>query len=98
MGAVGALVGPGLVLPAFLFTCIAGGVLAVGIAIFFCVDPPPGALRGVIVRGLVTGDGQPALSFTGIIRRPMVTAAWRSCTANTIKTPCSSWAEPMPHF
>jgi prepilin peptidase CpaA len=33
MAAVGAIVGPGLVLPAFLFTCIAGGVLAVVVAI-----------------------------------------------------------------
>jgi prepilin peptidase CpaA len=33
MAAVGAIVGPGLVFPAFLFTCIAGGVLAVGVAI-----------------------------------------------------------------
>ncbi len=33
MAAVGAIVGPGLVFPAFLFTCIAGGVLAVAVAI-----------------------------------------------------------------
>ena len=33
MAAVGAIVGPGLVIPAFLFTCIAGGVLAVAVAI-----------------------------------------------------------------
>lgn len=33
MAAVGAIVGPGLVLPAFLFSCIAGGVLAVIVAI-----------------------------------------------------------------
>jgi prepilin peptidase CpaA len=33
MAAVGAIVGPGLVFPAFLFTCIAGGVLAVGVAL-----------------------------------------------------------------
>ena len=33
MAAVGAILGPGLVFPAFLFTCIAGGVLAVAVAI-----------------------------------------------------------------
>ena len=33
MAAVGAIVGPGLVVPAFLFTCIAGGVLAIAVAI-----------------------------------------------------------------
>ena len=33
MAAVGAILGPGLVIPAFLFTCIAGGVLAVAVAI-----------------------------------------------------------------
>ena len=33
MAAVGALVGPGLVLSAFLFTCLAGGVLAVAVAV-----------------------------------------------------------------
>ena len=33
MAAVGAIVGPGLVFPAFLFTCIAGGVLALIVAI-----------------------------------------------------------------
>ena len=32
MGAVGAIVGPALVIPAFLFTAIAGGVLAVVVA------------------------------------------------------------------
>src|SRR5215207_2696083 len=33
MAAVGAIVGPGLVVPAFVFTCVAGGVLAVAVAI-----------------------------------------------------------------
>lgn len=33
MAAVGAIVGPGLIVPAFLFTCIAGGVLATGVAL-----------------------------------------------------------------
>ena len=33
MGAVGAVVGPGLVVSAFLFTAIAGGVLAVAVAV-----------------------------------------------------------------
>jgi prepilin peptidase CpaA len=33
MGAVGAVVGPGIVVSAFLFTAIAGGVLAVAVAV-----------------------------------------------------------------
>ena len=33
MGAVGAIVGPALVVSAFLFTAIAGGVLAIAVAI-----------------------------------------------------------------
>jgi prepilin peptidase CpaA len=33
MAAVGAIVGPGLVVRAFLFTAIAGGVLAIGVAL-----------------------------------------------------------------
>ena len=33
MGAVGAVVGPGMVVTAFLFTAIAGGVLAVAVAV-----------------------------------------------------------------
>ncbi len=33
MGAVGAVVGPGMVVSAFLFTAIAGGVLAVAVAV-----------------------------------------------------------------
>src|SRR5258706_10491190 len=33
LGAVGAIVGPGLVVSAFLFTAVAGGVLAVAVAI-----------------------------------------------------------------
>lgn len=54
MAAVGAVVGPGLVITAFLFTAIAGGVLAVGVA----------AKRGRVTAALA-GTGRLIASPTG---------------------------------
>ncbi|HEY6965526.1 MAG TPA: PaaI family thioesterase [Erythrobacter sp.] len=45
------------------------GSIAVGALVEARGEVTRGGGKTIFVRGLVTGDGQPALSFTGIIRR-----------------------------